>query len=149
MALIIRDNKIMTEKEAMNDTIAGCFAKMFVAGMVIAIAIWLLTRIVIYSSLFIFSPGVLIMSLVSTFTNLSMVQLWIFSVIVSFVIGFGLFIHSKEKSIQIYIGVAVLCSCILFFGCLSSSSAKPNFIQKTITVMTSKALDSTALDKSS
>ena len=149
MALIIRDNKIMTEEEAMNDTIAGCFAKLFVAGMVIVVAIWLLTRIVIYSSLFVFSPGVLIMSLVSTFTDLSTAQLWIFSVIVSLVIGFGLYIHSKEQAIQIYLCVAVLCSCILFIGYLSSSSSKPNFIEKTITVMTSKVLDSTALDKSS
>lgn len=149
MALIIRDNKIMTEEEAMNDTIAGCFAKSLVAGMVIVIAIWLLTRIVIYSSLFVFSPGVLIMSLVSTFTDLSMGQLWVFSIIVSLVIGLYLFIHSKKQSIQIYLGVAVLCSCILFFGCLSSSSSTPNFIKKTIAVMTSKALDSTALDKPS
>ena len=148
MALIIRDNKIMTEKEAMDDTIAGCCAKLFTAVIVIGMALWLLTRIVIYSSLFVFSPGVLIMSLVSTFIDLSTAQLWIFSVIVSLIIGLGLLIHSKEKSIQIYLGVAVLCSCILFFGCITSSSSKPNFIEKTITVMTSKVLGST-VDKSS
>jgi len=135
MALHIKDNKIMTEKEAFDSSIAKVFAYIITAGIAIFFIIWLLIRIVLFTSLFVFSPGVLIMSIMTNFLELSTGQLWGSSIVISSIILGVLYYLIKKEGLLAYLGAAVICSIILFASYKASSHDSPNFVEKSITLM--------------
>ena len=142
MALHIRDNKIMTEDEARDNDIANVFAYILTIGIAIVFIFWILMRVVIFTSLFVFSPGVLIMALATNFAEFSTGDLWLYSVIISSFTGgifYGLW---KKDGILAYLGAAIVCSIILFASYKASSHDSPNFVEKTITLMVWDVLES-------
>ena len=142
MALHIRDNKIMTEKEAFDDSIAKVFAYIVTAGLALVFIIWLLIRVVLFTSLFVFSPGVLVMSLITNFVDLSTGQLWLFSIIISSIICLSFYLLRKIDGLKAYLGLVILSSIILFVSYRHSSSDSPNFAKRTVTTMVWNVLDS-------
>lgn len=82
--------------------------------------------IVLALLVFVFSPGMLVMSMIQVFfsTALDIAQMWTFSIILSIIIFFCIYLINNDRSVIIY---PIICAAIVIIFTVSHFGFKAEF----------------------